>query len=135
MRVLTKNVRDVVVAVLLLGTVFLLGCASTESNTLTGGVLAVDGVREWVGCAETDKELGSGRSPFKAGTTTVEFIRGGSKTVETLTRPDECLSSRNLREFHCIGKKLYREEIDCKSFGQSFRRTNTCQNNACVPQS
>lgn len=124
----TLIIRNVTVAVLLIGAVLILGCtSSTEGNTLTGNAIAIEGVRTWVSCEETDKnELGKGNNALKAGTTTVQYRRA-SGTFEKSSYADKC-AGKKVMEYYCDGKRARYGPINCEQFGKGYE----CKNNACV---
>ena len=121
--------RNIAVAVLLVGAIFILSCTNfpTEGNTLTGNAIAIEGVRTWVSCEETDKnDLGKGNNALKAGTTTVQYRRA-SGTFEKSSYADKC-SGKKVMEYYCDGKRARYGPVNCEQFGKGF----VCKNNACV---
>jgi hypothetical protein len=128
MRLLNTIVRNTTIAVLLIGAVFILGCTgSTEGNTLTGNAIAVEGVKTWVSCTETDKnDLGKGNNALKAGTTSVEYRRAGNM-AEKSSYADRC-SGKKVIEYYCDGKRARYSSLNCEQFGKGY----VCKNNACV---
>lgn len=123
----TSIIRNATIAVLLIGAVFILSCTGTEGNTLTGNAIAIEGVRTWVSCEETDKnELGKGNNALKAGTTTVQYRRA-SGTSEKSSYADKC-AGKKVMEYYCDGKRARYGPVNCEQFGKGYE----CKNNACV---
>ncbi len=137
MRLSKLVVKNIVLALLVAGMIFILGCSGAVGNTLTGLPIAGgDAVDRWVSCAETDKiSLGSGNNPLKAGTTTAKYYKTTGELVE-VSNSDRCTTAGTattagrLNEYYCDGNRALWTTLNCEQFG----RDHVCRDNVCVPR-
>lgn len=137
MRLSKLVVKNIVLAILVTGMIFILGCSGGVGNTLTGLPIAGgDAIDKWEDCWENDKNfLGSGKNPLKAGTTTAKYTKTTGVLVET-SYPDLCTTTGTattagrLNEYYCDGKRALWTTLNCEQYGRNY----VCRDNACVPR-
>ncbi len=138
MRLSKLVVKNIILAVLVAGMIFILGCSGAVGNTLTGLPIAGgDAIKKLVSCTETDRNtLGSGNNPLRAGTTTAKYTKTTGELAETsyydlCTTSGTTTTAGRLNEYYCDGNRALWTTLNCEQYGRNY----VCRDNACAPRS